>query len=109
LNRADLDGRTNAAKVFDRIASSIASDLGGETALSTIQRYLIEAYAGAAVTMCDLNARRAMGEDIDIGKLSQAVSAMVRVASRLGIERQSREVVMSPLDYAASFERESAP
>jgi hypothetical protein len=48
LSRDELDGRSNAAKAFDRLARAIESDLGGRDQLSMIARTLIEAYVGAA-------------------------------------------------------------
>ena len=92
LNRSELDGRTNAAKQFDAIAEAIAADLGGEDQLSTVQRHLVEAFAGAAIHVNDINARLLLGEEIDIMAHSTAISTMVRVASRIGIERVPKDV-----------------
>jgi hypothetical protein len=92
LTRAQLDGRTNAAKVFDRLVVDIEGDLGGRDQLSTIERALVEAFAGACVTLHHLNTKLALGEEIDLSQHAQAVSAMVRVASRLGLERRQRDV-----------------
>jgi len=86
LTRDALDGRTNAAKVFDRLVSGIEADLGHD--LTTIQHALVEAFAGAAVTLFNLNTRLALGEQIDVSQHAQCVGAMVRVASRLGLSRQ---------------------
>jgi hypothetical protein len=44
LTRDQLDGRTNAAKVFDRLVTNIEADLGGRDQLSTIELALIEAF-----------------------------------------------------------------
>ena len=46
LTRDQLDGRTNAAKRFDRLVGQIEVDLGGAEQLSTIERTLIEAPCG---------------------------------------------------------------
>jgi hypothetical protein len=105
LTRASLDRRTNAYRAFDSIARSIANDLGGEDQLTAIQRHLIEGFAGVAVTVQDLNARKAMGEAIDVAKLSVAVSSMVRIATRLGVNRVAKEIV-DPLAYAAQRDAE---
>jgi hypothetical protein len=63
LTREQLDGRTNAAKVFDRLVSDIEGDLGGHDQLSTIERALVEAFAGAtggdAASQYPARARRA--------------------------------------------------
>ena len=84
LLRSELDGRTNAAKYFDRLATSIETDLAGPD-LSAIEKVLVEAFAGAAVTLQHLNAQLALGQPIDISEHSSCVGALVRVASRLGI------------------------
>src|SRR3974377_2383352 len=57
LTRAELNGRTTAAKQFDAIAAGIAVDLGGEDHLSTVQKHLVEAFAGIALHVGDCNAR----------------------------------------------------
>jgi hypothetical protein len=92
LTREHLDGRTNAAKLFDRLARDIEIDLGGRDQLSTIEVTLIEAYVGAAVTLHHLNTQLALGQPIDLSQHAQAVTAMVRVASRLGLQRRARDV-----------------
>jgi hypothetical protein len=92
LTRVQLDGRTSAAKAFDKLVAAIEADLGGRDQLSTIQLALIEAFAGAAVTLQHLNTRLALGQEIDLGQYAQVVSAMVRVASRLGLQRRARDL-----------------
>jgi hypothetical protein len=56
---------------------------------------LIEAFAGASVTLNNLNVRLVQGEPIDLSQHAQAVSAMVRVATRLGPQRRPRDVTLS--------------
>jgi hypothetical protein len=92
LTRDQLDGRSNAAKAFDRLVADIEADLGGHDQLSTIERALVEAFAGACVTLQHLNTQLALGQSIDLAQHAQAVSAMVRVASRLGLQRRTRDV-----------------
>src|SRR5262245_66655233 len=65
LTRDFIDGRTNAAKVFDRLVSNIETDLGGRDQLSAIELALVEAFAGAAVTLENLNTRLLLGEEIE--------------------------------------------
>jgi hypothetical protein len=105
LTRAELDGRTNAAKLFDRLVVDIENDLGGRSALSTIELALIEGFVGAAVTLHHLNTKLALGQDIDLNQHAQAVSAMVRVATRLGISRRAKEVP-SLAEYLASLPKD---
>jgi hypothetical protein len=93
LTRDQLDGRTQAAKLFDKLVSEIESDLGGRAALSTIERALVEAFVGAAVCLNSLNAQLALGQPIDLAQHAQAASVLVRIASRLGLSRRAREVL----------------
>jgi hypothetical protein len=90
LTRAALDGRTRACKEFDSILANIISGLGDNP--STIQLVLAEAFTGSAVIVRDLNARIKLGERIDIAEQSQAVTTLVRVASRLPSDRIPRDI-----------------
>ena len=98
IDRKSIDGRTKARRRFDAIASSIAADLGGEDRLSTIEKHLVEAFSGVALAVHDLNARLMLGEEFDIVDLSQAVSTMVRVGTRIGIRRVQRDVTPTLAD-----------
>jgi hypothetical protein len=99
LTRDALDQRTNAAKAFDRIAASIIADLGGAEVLTTVQHHLVEAFAGAAIQVDDLNTRLLMGQQVDILAHSQVISTLVRVASRIGIARVPRDVTPTISEY----------
>jgi hypothetical protein len=92
LTRSAIDGRSNAAKLFDGLVSAIAADLGGRDQLSAIELALVEAFAGAAVTLDNLNSRLLLGQQINLSEQAQAVSALVRVASRLGLSRRAKDV-----------------
>jgi hypothetical protein len=101
LTRQNLDGRTKARKQFDAIASGIASDLGGPDRLSTVQRHLVEAFAGVAMMVNTTNARLLLGEEVDIVEHAQVVSTLTRVASRIGLGRIPRDVTPSLAAYVA--------
>jgi hypothetical protein len=49
-------------------------------------------FAGTAVTMDHLNSRLLLGQQINLAEQAQAVSALVRVASRLGLSRRAKDV-----------------
>jgi hypothetical protein len=100
VNRTELDGRTSACKVFDNIVKAIHTDLGGHNQLSAIQLGLVEAFAGAAVMIDHLNMQVLNGAAIDsaiVTAHSAVASAMVRLASRLGVARIPRTVGASIL------------
>lgn len=107
ISRANLDGRTKSRRQFDAIAEGIARDLGGEGQLSTVQKHLVEAFAGAALHVHDLTAHLLLGEDVDIVAHSQAISTMVRVATRIGVRRLARDVSPSLADILR--EEEATP
>jgi hypothetical protein len=103
VTRQSLDRRTRAHKMFDAIASSIARDLGGETRLTTVQKHLVEAFAGAAITVNHLNVQLLIGKEVDICAYAQVISTLVRVASRINVGRAMRTVI-DPLSYASEVE-----
>jgi hypothetical protein len=104
ITRVELDGRTRARKLFDRIATGIAADLGGKDRLTTVEMALVEAFAGAALHLHNLNARLMLGEAIDLSEHAHAVSSLVRVASRIGTGRRPRDVTPQTLQqYLASM------
>jgi hypothetical protein len=109
--RSELDGRTNAAKYFDRLVTAIENDLAGADQLSSVEKVLVEAFVGAAVSLQHLNGKLALGQEINISEHSSCVGALVRVASRLGIGRRSRDVTPTLHEIAAEIyaARESDP
>jgi hypothetical protein len=106
LTRDALDGRTRAAKAFAAIFSGIAADLGGPENLTTVERELAEAFAGAAVNVRHLNARLLVGDQIDLSEQATAISSMVRLVNHLGTSRRSRDVTPSLADIAAEISAE---
>ena len=106
LSRRQLDQRTRSAKVFNAIARGVAADLGGKDQLSTVQHQLTEAFAGICVHVSEMNARLLLGQPVDLTAHATAVSTMVRVASRIGLERVARDVTPPRLsDYLRQAER----
>ena len=99
LSRDQLDGRTRAARQFDAIFAGIASDLGGRECLTTVQFELAQAFAGAAVSVQDLNARLLVGEPIDLSEQAIAISSLVQLVNHIGIGRRSRDVTPDLRDY----------
>jgi len=92
VTRDMLDGRSTAAPQFNALAAEIQNDLGGRDMLSAIELNLIEAYVGACLTMQALNVKLVMGQQIDHGLHALVAGAMVRIASRLGLQRRPKPV-----------------
>ena len=90
---ANIDHRTDAYKLFRGIVKGITADLGGEDRLTTLEGSLIQGYASAHVRMIDLTARQLVGDELtDFAELTSAISSLVRIANRLGVQRRPREV-----------------
>ena len=106
LNIKGLDRRTAARKAFDALVAEIEHDLGGREQLSAIEKSLIQAYAGSAILLDDLNARVVLGQEIDVGTHAQVTSALVRIASRLGLQRRQRDVTPTVEEYLRSKRQE---
>jgi hypothetical protein len=92
ITRDMLDGRCIGAKIFDQIAVNIHNDLGGHSKLTTIQLVLVDAFAGAKLTLDYINAKIKSGAEITnpmVAMHAQEINALVKLASRLGIQRQA--------------------
>ena len=100
LTRDVLDGRRVAAKAFDNLVRQIHSDLGGTDQLSAIELALVEAFVGASMTLDALNAKLLLGEKVNLSQHAQMSSTMVKIGTRLGLQRRAREIVPDPLQYA---------
>jgi hypothetical protein len=98
LTREQLDGRTNAAKLFDKLVADIENDLAGRDQLTAIERALVEAFAGAYVSLAHLNTQLALGQPIDLSQHAQCVGALCRLATRLGLQRRQHDVTPSLRD-----------
>jgi hypothetical protein len=97
----DVDGRSAVARRYRDITSAILVDQGGADLCSESRLQLIRRFAAAAVLAEQLEARLANGEQIDITEHAALSSTLVRLASRIGIDRVSRDVTDSdPLAYA---------
>jgi hypothetical protein len=99
-----LEQATGAARFFDKMVRGIETDLGGRRQLSRIQGELIRAFAGAATTLQYLNVQVALGETsaIDLGGYATVASTMLRIGSKLGLQRRPKDVT-TLADYLASL------
>lgn len=104
LTRAVLDGRRSEAKLHDRLLAEILADLGGADQCGALKRALAEAFVGSYLNLGHLHAQQQLGEKIDINEHATTVSSMVRLATRLGIERQPKDITPDPLEYAKSYD-----
>jgi hypothetical protein len=101
LNRQELDRRLNSVQQFDQLVADIKADLAGD--LTAIEARLVEAFAGGAVVLDSLNAKVLLGQEVSLAEFAGIASTMVRVASRLGLQRRAKDVSLpDPLRYRST-------
>jgi hypothetical protein len=88
----DVDGRSALARRYRDISGAILTDQGGADRCSESRLQLIRRFAAAAVLAEQLESRLANGEQVDINEHATLSSTLVRLASRIGIDRVPREV-----------------
>lgn len=105
-NNGDLlpgvDGRSGAARRYRDIVAQIVIDQVGVDLIAEARLQLIRRFSACAVLAGTMEAALANGESIDITQHAQLASSMVRVASRIGINRRAREIVPTLAQYLAS-------
>jgi hypothetical protein len=89
-----LDQATGAGRFLNKMVRDIEVDLGGRRQLSRIEGELIRAFAGAATHVQYLNHQIALGEgsEIDLGGYATLASTMLRIGSKLGLQRRAKNV-----------------
>lgn len=73
--------------------------MGGVDHCSEARLQLIRRFAALSVQAEAMEAQLANGADIDITEYSQLTSTLVRVVSRLGINRRVKDITPSVRDY----------
>jgi hypothetical protein len=87
-----IDGRSAVARRYADICAALVADTGGESEISEVRKQLIRRFAALAVLAENMEARLATGEAIDLAEHALISSTLVRLASRLGINRHARTV-----------------
>ena len=102
-NGADIlpgvDGRSLIARRYRDIIAAITIDQNGAGGLSEARQQLIRRFAAASVLAEEMEARLANGEQIDISEHATLSSTLVRLASRIGIDRIARNITPTVSDY----------
>jgi len=93
------DGRTAVARRFRDLVSHIVSDQGGADRLAEARLQLIRRFSAAAVIAETMEARLANGEAIDINEHALLCSTLVRLSTRIGINRTARDIVPTLREY----------
>jgi hypothetical protein len=93
-----VDGRSVPYRRFREIVSAAAVDQGGIDQLSATRAQLVRRFAAASVLAEQLEVKIARGEEIDITTHATLSSTLVRLASRIGIDRVPKDVSPSLSD-----------
>ena len=89
---SSMDGRTTLAIQLKHRHAEICQDLGGAESLSYIQRSLVSRYLFTEFWIAQQEADMASGEDVDMGRYTQACNSLAGLANKLGLQRTARDV-----------------
>lgn len=87
-----LDTRTTVAKEMRERFTCMTSDLGGLEHLSYAQKSLVERALWLEHWLRTQESELASGEPFDVGKWVQAANSLQGILSKLGLERQAKNV-----------------
>lgn len=93
---SELDGRVRAVRELKERWRQLASDLGGESALSYQRRSLMWRFVCLESWIEDQERRMIQGQTVDESKWLTALNGFVGLLSRIGLERRARPV--SPIE-----------
>jgi hypothetical protein len=102
----DVDGRSVVARRYRDILAALASDQGGADHMSEARVQLCRRFAALAVQAEQMEAALARGEPIDLQQHALLASTLVRLASRIGVDRVPHDVTPTLSEYLARYERE---
>jgi hypothetical protein len=102
----DVDGRSLLYKRFKEIARLVAADQGGLDALSEARVQLVRRFAATCVMAEQLEANMCNGLPIDINQHTALSGTLVKLGSRIGIDRRAKHITPNLTDY---LELQSAP
>ena len=103
-----VDGRSIVARRFRDIVSAIAVDQGGADRMSEARMQLVRRFAAAAVIAETIEAALANGEEINIQEHALLSSTLTRLASKIGIDRRTRNITPSLREYLTMKDQEDA-
>lgn len=89
LDRA-VDERSGIAKRFREVFAQIVADIGGDPSEAQIQ--IARRAATLAVWAESLEAKLAMGADLDVATYTTASNSLRRLLSDLGLERKAKDI-----------------
>lgn len=105
---ADLDKRTTAARAALELRDSIISDLGGDDAVSTMKRAVIDSAATLGAMLHDMAASYLAGEGADLALYATLANSQRRLLADLGLERRANDVTPDLRRYVQAKTLEAA-
>lgn len=99
-----IDKTSGAGRFFTRMVREIETDLGPE--IARIESELIQAFSGSATAVRYLTHQILLGEisELNLASYAQLGSTMLRIGSKLGLQRRAREVTAIPPTAEEYFE-----
>lgn len=88
----ELDNRYSFAQEIRQRYARYAADLGGEDSLSYAQLSLISHALFLQHSLNQQEKALARGNDIDMGRYTQALNSLQGIFSKLGLERKAKDV-----------------
>ena len=89
---SELDGRTAIAQEMRARYAAFTNDLGGVERLSYAQRSLVSRALHLEYWLAQQEKALIEGADFDVGKWVQAANALQGILSKLGLERQAKDL-----------------
>ena len=89
---SELDGRTAIAQEMRERFRAFTDDLGGADTLSYAKRSLVERALWLEFWLAQQEQALAGGAEFDVGKWVQAANGLQGILSKLGLDRQAKDV-----------------
>lgn len=102
------DGQSPWARRRRDLEALYADDLGGSAHLTTIKLGLVATAATLRVEMEQLEGQLSTGADIDLDQYARVAGHYRRICETLGLDRQARDVTLTPAQWAARRSGEAA-
>ena len=100
---SELDGRTAICQEMRERYIEFTDDLGGRKNLSYAKRSLVERALWLEYWLTTQELALAKGDDFDVARWTQAANSLQGILSKLGLERQAKDVT-SLKDYIRARE-----
>lgn len=104
----DVDGRSIIARRYRDIMSAIVIDQGGADRISEARLQLIRRFSAAAVLAEAMESKLVNGATIDIAEHATLSSTLVRLGSRIGIDRVAKDIAPTLSEYLSALPKDAA-